>query len=83
MKRVGLKWIPIVDAEHCTGCSACVEACGPRCLEIIDGMAVLTYPDKCGSEEHCIEPCPEKCIRMEWVEMDGDKNIGKWQVSGS
>ena len=80
MKRVASKWIPIVDVEYCTGCGACVEACGPRCLEIINGIAVLTHPDKCGSEEHCIEPCPEGCIRMEWVERNWDKNIGKWQI---
>lgn len=74
-----------MDIDYCTGCGICVEACGPKCLEIINNLAVLTQPDKCGSEEHCIEPCPVGCIRvgcirMEWVERSGDERAGKWQI---
>lgn len=80
MKR-GYKWVPIVDENLCTGCGACVEACGPRCLEILDNVAVLIRPNDCGSEEHCIKPCPESCIRMAWVLTSGDFSVGEWKRS--
>ena len=73
------KWMPVIDEDLCTGCGACVEACGPRCLDILDGVAVLSRPHTCGSEEHCIEPCPEACIRMAWVPLNGDRSVGKWK----
>ncbi|MBI2950006.1 MAG: 4Fe-4S binding protein [Verrucomicrobia bacterium] len=72
--------MPVVDEDLCTGCAACVEACGPKSLEIVDRVAVLVRPDTCGSEEHCIAPCPTTAIQMAWVEMDGDKNRGKWRA---
>jgi len=75
------KWLPVVDEDLCTGCGACVEACGPACLEIVGGVAVLVRPQACGSEEHCIAPCPERCIRMAWVPAQGDRSVGEWRES--
>lgn len=72
------KWVPVVFPDRCTGCGLCVEACGPQCLEIEDGIAVLVRPDACGSEEHCIPVCRDDAIRMRWVAMDGDKKVGRW-----
>lgn len=77
--KPGMKWLPVVDLDLCSGCEACVEACGPGCLEIQDGVAVISRPHDCGSEEHCIEPCPTSCIHMTWVPMTGDHSIGKWK----
>ena len=76
---LGHKWLPVVDEVTCDGCGACVEACGPRCLEIEDGVAALVRPDDCGSEEHCIAPCPRASIRMAWVPGSGDRSRGKWR----
>lgn len=78
-----LKWLPVVDEDLCTGCAACVEACGPRSLEIMDRVAVLVRPDTCGSEEHCITPCPTAAIQMRWVQATGDKERGKWRAEAS
>ena len=76
-----LKWLPVVDEERCTGCGRCVEACGPKSLEILGPIAVLARPDTCGSEEHCIAPCPEKAIQMQWTELEGDQGLGKWRAA--
>ncbi len=73
------KWVPVIHADTCTGCNLCIEACGPKCLELVDELAVLTLPDNCGSEEHCIPVCEFDAIRMDWVEMDGDRGRGKWR----
>lgn len=77
---MNLKWVPVVDTTLCTGCQMCVEACAPGCLEIKDLVAVLTNPGVCGSEEHCIAPCPIDVIRMEWVQTDADQSIGQWKT---
>ncbi len=81
MKTTKLKWLPVVDGDLCNGCQACADACEPRCLEIIGIIAILTRPDICGSEEHCIAPCPIGAISMQWVPLVGDINIGKWQMT--
>jgi NAD-dependent dihydropyrimidine dehydrogenase PreA subunit len=72
------KWMPVVDESRCTGCGSCVEACGPNSLALIEGVAVLTLPDTCGSEEHCIPACPEDALRMAWLPFTGDMNRGQW-----
>ncbi len=73
------KWLPAVDEDLCTGCAACVEACGPKSLEIRNGVAELAHPDTCGSEEHCIAPCPTAAIQMRWVPATGNLARGKWR----
>ena len=71
------KWVPVVQEDCCTGCGACVLACMPKSLEVVDVLAVLARPDTCGSEEHCIKPCPEDAIQMAWVKMAEDKTLSK------
>jgi NAD-dependent dihydropyrimidine dehydrogenase PreA subunit len=73
------KWLPIVDASKCTGCSRCVEVCSVKCLEIAEGIAVLLRPDICGSEEHCIVECRDGAIHMAWVTMEGNEAVGVWR----
>lgn len=73
------KWLPVIDADKCTGCNLCVEACGPRCLEIIEGIAALPRPDQCGSEEHCIAACHDDAIHMQWVPFAGNESVGSWR----
>lgn len=78
-----LKWLPVIDEESCTGCNRCVEACGPKSLEVALGIAVLARPNTCGSEEHCIKPCPANAIRMAWVEAEGDHSRGQWRTEAT
>jgi len=72
------KWLPVIDEDLCTGCGLCVEACTPSCLAIADGVATLMCADTCGSEEHCIPVCPEAAIRMQWIPLRGNTEVGKW-----
>ena len=80
---MGFKWVPIIHEERCTGCGLCIEACGPKCLEMADGVPVLARPDRCGSEEHCIGPCQEDAIQMSWVQTTGDQSVGCWRKAPS
>ena len=73
------KWLPVIDAELCDGCQACVEACNPACLELASHVVALARPDVCGSEEHCIEPCQTGAISMQWVSFKGDILSGRWK----
>ncbi len=72
------KWLPVVDPDECNGCGACLDACTPDCLEIDDTAVVLARPDACGSDEHCIAPCPVEAIRMAWIPCAGDPAVGRW-----
>lgn len=72
------KWLPVISADRCTGCGLCVHVCTPSCLKIELDVAVLTDPNVCGSEDHCIPVCNDKAIQMEWVAAQGDKKIGQW-----
>ena len=70
--------MPRIDLERCTGCGLCVDACGPVCLELVGDVAVLFAPERCGSEEHCIEPCDDDAIVMAWLPFQGDRECGRW-----
>jgi NAD-dependent dihydropyrimidine dehydrogenase PreA subunit len=72
------KWLPVVDAERCTGCGLCVDACGPRSLEMTNGIPTLVLADTCGSEEHCIAVCRDDAIGMAWLAFDGTLSVGEW-----
>ena len=81
MSKIKMKWLPVVTEELCDGCQLCVDACGPGCLEVVDNIAVLTSVDLCGSEEHCIAPCPTGAIQMAWLVTQGDESRGKWRAA--
>jgi thioredoxin reductase (NADPH) len=57
--------LPVITADECTGCVACVDACNPQCLDMEGGVAVLARPEACNGDEHCVEACPTDAIRME------------------
>ena len=74
------KWMPVILESACTGCGLCVEACGPRSLAMDIGLAVLAFPDTCGSEEHCVSACPEDAIQMRWLPFSGNRDVGRWNT---
>ncbi len=71
--------MPVISAERCTGCGLCVDACGPRSLEMLSGIAALTRPETCGSEEHCIAVCRDQAIEMAWLPFGRPDGLGKWR----
>ena len=78
-KEVTYKWLPVIVEDACTGCGLCVAACAPACLETQNLVAILTRPEDCGSEEHCIRACPEDAIHMAWLSSEGDPSLGSWR----
>jgi Na+-translocating ferredoxin:NAD+ oxidoreductase RNF subunit RnfB len=74
------KWLPVIDEDLCTGCGLCVAECNPNCLAVVKGIAMLICAQTCGSEEHCIEACPEDAIHMQWIRTKGDTNVGQWRI---
>ena len=73
------KWMPMIDPDRCTGCGLCVDACGPKSLDMANGIANLFLPDTCGSEEHCISVCRDDAIQMAWLPLAGNVSVGKWK----
>lgn len=81
MKYVSYKWLPFIDLEKCNGCGKCAEACTRKCIKIVhDDFALLVRANSCDGEGNCVEPCLEEAIRMEWIEMIGDRGTGVWKT---
>lgn len=54
----------IVDAETCTGCESCVEACPLDAIEMQDDIAKVDA-DVCGDCGACVDACPVEAISMD------------------
>ncbi len=70
------KWLPVIDTESCGGCGRCVAVCAAGSLEMVWSFATLTRPETCTSEALCVTVCPEKVIHMDWVALEGDRDMG-------
>ena len=53
-----------VDAETCTGCEACVDACPVEAISMQDDIAVVDA-DSCTDCESCVEVCDFDAITVE------------------
>ncbi|OHB73719.1 MAG: ferredoxin [Planctomycetes bacterium RBG_13_63_9] len=53
-----------VDADTCTGCESCVEACPLEAIELVDDIAVVDE-DTCGDCGECVDVCPVEAITVD------------------
>jgi thioredoxin reductase (NADPH) len=56
---------PVINASLCIGCGSCVEACPEAgTLELHQGKAILSHPDRCVGHAKCAEVCPTQAILL-------------------
>ena len=53
-----------VNAELCTGCGTCVEACPVEAISLVDGKAKVDG-DTCIDCGACVGECPTEAISVE------------------
>ena len=56
-ESLGLQPVMFFNAEKCTGCSQCVEACPENAIQVIDGKS-RTNRKQCKGHGNCVEVCP-------------------------
>ncbi|MFH1825614.1 MAG: 4Fe-4S binding protein [Candidatus Firestonebacteria bacterium] len=54
--------IPKINKDLCTACGSCLEACEPKCLELVNDIAVLTKQDLCNGCGACADVCPVEAM---------------------
>ena len=54
---------PTVNADECTACGACVDACPCEVLQLED-VAVVANPDECTECGTCVDECPTGAITL-------------------
>ncbi len=56
---------PVINASLCVGCGTCISACPEDgALELVNGKAILTNPDKCTGHAKCAEVCPTQALSL-------------------
>ena len=54
-----------VDAESCSGCEACIDACSYGMMFFNEDKQVATKCDICGGKPACVEVCPYGILTLE------------------
>lgn len=54
----------VVNAENCSGCGSCVDACPVEAIEMKDDIAVVDA-DTCTDCGACIDACPVEAITLD------------------
>jgi MinD superfamily P-loop ATPase len=67
--------VPEINQDLCTGCGVCLAVCQPQALALVDGKAVLAYPDLCEYDGGCEPSCPEGAIQLPYLIVFGDVPI--------
>ena len=53
-----------VDAEQCTACESCIDACPSEAIKMEEDKAVIDA-DACVDCGVCVDECPVEAISME------------------
>ncbi|MCL1812325.1 MAG: 4Fe-4S binding protein [Treponema sp.] len=54
-----------IDADICSGCSLCADACHEGAIAIVEGKAKLIREDYCDGLGNCLPVCPTGAISFE------------------
>ena len=57
-----IRRIVVIDAEKCSGCGKCAEACHENAIGMVDGKARLLRDDYCDGLGDCLPACPAGAI---------------------
>jgi thioredoxin reductase (NADPH) len=56
---------PVINASLCIGCGSCVDICPETgTLELVNGKAILSHPERCTGHAKCAEACPTQAILL-------------------
>ena len=69
---------PVINAQTCIGCHACVEACPHDVLAIVNGIATPVAPDQCMEDTSCQVECPtspKSCIVVNTTKVIPERKV--------
>ncbi len=64
----GPRTVARVQAEHCIGCTKCIQACPVDAIIGASKRMHTIIPELCTGCELCVPPCPVDCITIEPLE---------------
>lgn len=53
---------PVINADECSACGICVDACPQDVLDIVRDVAIVVNEDACIACGDCMEECPMGAI---------------------
>ena len=53
---------PIINAEECTACEICIDACEHEVLGLVDSVVAVVKENACTACGDCLEECPVDAI---------------------
>ncbi len=53
---------PVIEADECIGCGACVDTCPADVLELEEDRATVVEPENCVACGACMDACPAGAI---------------------
>jgi thioredoxin reductase (NADPH) len=71
---------PVINAQLCIGCHACVDACPHDVIAIVNGVATPIALDQCMEDTACMAECPvnpKACVVVNTLKKIPPRNVPK------